>query len=174
MTAVHRFAATVLSVACASAMGAGGPPPAPHCTFISEPVIMCSGARQAADAYHLYGSNLRAVLDTNNQRLLQEAGCHFAHGPHIRDFRILEFENGRVATSHGWTNVAQVLVDGRYNFYVAGRYLRGTCERYSTQGSERDKGPRRDTDPTTVTYSVEGIASVPVGTPGQPGGTYPK
>lgn len=166
-----------VALAFAAALPVGAAP-APHCQFAHAPVVLCETAANAAAAWHLYGSNQAAVLDSNNRELMRQAGCV----PVLKDassHKLLENQSGRVATRWGWTRVAFLTVDGRDWYYVAGNYLRGTCEQFSTVGAHRDERPLGPYDPTPFVPTpsndpdAPSFAETPVGKIGVSGSTFP-
>lgn len=128
--------------------------PAPHCHFAKAPVVLCESAPNAVAAWYLYGSNMRAAADSNNRELMRQAGCTVVL-ERAETHKVLENSSGRVASRWGWTRVALVTLDGRDLFHVAGNYLRGTCEMFSTHGARRDQGPLRPADPTPPRPAAE-------------------
>lgn len=161
----------------ATAVGASAAP-APHCQFARAPVVLCETPANAAAAWHLYGFKRAAVTDSNNQELIRQARCAVVlDGASMH--KLLENQSGRLATQWGWTRVAFLTVDGRDAFYVAGSYLRGTCERFSTAGAHRDERPLGPHDPTPFLHAPSDdteapkFAATPIGTIGVPGSTFP-
>ena len=136
----------LLLVAAASA----APAPAPHCSFARDPVITCNGPDQAAAAWHLYGFDMRAVRDSNNRALLARAGCAVTDRDAARHL-ILESRRGRLATQWGWTGVSLIDIDGYIDVWVATPYLRGTCEKWSSEAGDRNKALLKINDPRMPT-----------------------
>jgi hypothetical protein len=133
---MKRLAASLALLS--TAVAGAAPAAAPHCAFARDPVITCNGPDQAAAAWHLYGFNMRAAKDSNNRALLARAGCSVTDHDAPRH-PVLEARRGRLATKWGWTDVVLVDVDGYIDVWVAGGYLAGRCEKWSTEAGDRNK-----------------------------------
>jgi len=132
---MKRTAASLVLLAATIAHGA---PPAPHCTFARDPVIVCMKPDQAAAAWHMYGFNMRAAKDSNNRALLARANCTVIDHDAARHPILLDRE-GRLATQWGWTRVSLIDIDGNLGVWVANDYLHGSCEKWSDAAAQRDR-----------------------------------
>ena len=98
-----------------------------RCRLRAIPAVMCLHQRTAAEIWHQVKFNWSIVNDSNNRQLMAEQQCTTIRIKEYRQISMMEFGRQRIATSHGWTEVVMVDVEGFPMMNIAANYLDDVC-----------------------------------------------
>lgn len=101
-----------------------------ECHFRVSNSIVCTSPRAAAFASQKFGEDIALTNISYNRQLMREAGCGRPYGSSYAKIKISQINSGRIATPNGWVDIATISANNHDLWYVAKRYLSGTCEKY--------------------------------------------